>query len=781
MHVTIREPGYLAARARSPPIGAYARRKEARVFSSLSAGLFLAISLALSQGPQPTARGPQPTARGPQPTARQASAVQGVVVDTSGRPVPRALVQVVTRDGATAASIFTEADGSFRVAATPAGCRLQASLTGFRPASADCRTEASVKLTLGIAPVAESIVVSATRTEAPAGQVASAITVFDAAEIERKQEPPLGDLLRGAPGTTVVRSGAPGAVTSLFVRAGESNYTKVLLDGIPLNEPGGAFNLSNITTENLDRVEFVRGANSAIYGSDAMTGVIQLLTRRGEQARPDVRLGFEGGTFSTARGSAGVAGKAGLFDYSAGVAGLTTDNDAPNNKFRNATLSGSAGAALAHGATLRFVGRAERGNTGTPGQIAFGRPDLDAFYTRHDGVWGTAFDQNAGAFHQHAAYGLAISHQASTNLHLDPPYTPTFEGRIAPFEFTDFAYDSRTDLRRHHASYQADMTIPTASAGTHVETALVDWDGEHGTLRDALAGTSVPASRDNVGVTLQHQALWSRAFVTAGVRFEHNASFGNATVPRVAVAWYARTEGDAIGATRISASAGRGIKEPTILQSFSPNPFFMGNPDLEPERARAIEVGVEQRLAKDRLRVDASWFDNRYRNIIATRTISFSPFVSQYFNIGLTRARGAEISADVVLVSGFRAKTGYTFTDSEILESTSTSPVFKAGNWAFRRPRHSGFVDLAWSGARASADLSGSLSGRRVDSDFSSLVPPIVSNDGYGQWDLRGIVRLTHTLSLTGAIDNLTDSTRMEPLGYPVLGRAIRFGVRARF
>jgi outer membrane cobalamin receptor len=709
-----------------------------------------------------------------------AGQVAGIVVDSSGRPVPRALVQVMTRDGATASSIFTEADGSFHVSTAPAGCRLQASLSGFQPASVDCRTDAPVKLTLGVAPIAEQIVVSATRTEAPAGQVASAVTVFDAAEIERRQEPPLADLLRGAPGTHVVRVGAPGSVTSLFVRAGESNYTKVLLDGIPLNEPGGAFNLSNVTTENLERVEFVRGANSALYGSDAMTGVIQLLTRRGARARPDVRLGVEGGSFSTARALAGVSARAGRFDYSADVAGFSTDNQVANNRFRNTTLSGSGGAALGHGATLRAIGRAERGRTGIPGQSAFGRPDLDAFFRRHDAVWGTSFDQSAGAFHQRATYGLASSHQASTNLHLDPPYTPTFEGRTAPFEFSDFLYDSRTDLRRHHASYQADGTI-VAAAGTHVDTALVDWDGERATLRDALAGTSVPASRNNVGVTLQHQALWPRVFVTAGVRVEHNASFGNATVPRLAVAWYVRKGTEAIGATRISANAGRGIKEPTILQSFSPNPFFLGNPDLLPERARALEAAIEQRFARDRVRLDVVWFDNRYRNIIATRTVSFSPYRSQYFNIGLTSARGAELSADVALVSGFRAKTGYTFTDSKILESTSSSPVFKAGNWAFRRPRHAGFVDLAWSGGRASIDLSGSLIGQRVDSDFSSLVPAMVSNGRYAQWDLRAMIALTRTLSLTGAIDNLSDSRRMEPLGYPVLGRAIRFGVRARF
>jgi vitamin B12 transporter len=709
-----------------------------------------------------------------------ANPISGVVVDPSGRPVPRAVVQILTRDGVAAATVLTELDGTFRVQDGPDGCLVQASLPGFRQATAECST-AALRLELRVAPVAENIVVSATRTEAPSGQVASAVTVFDAAEIERRQQPLLADLLRGAPGTTIVRTGGLGTVTSLFVRAGESNYTKVLLDGIPLNEPGGAFNLSNVTTENLERVEFVRGANSALYGSDAMTGVIQLFTRRGRSTRPEGQVRIEGGSFSTVRGSAGVAAKAGRFDYSADVTGLSTDNEAPNNQFRNATLSGSAGAALGHGATLRLLGRAERGRTGTPGQTAFGRPDLDAFYKRHDRVWGLSFDQIRGAFRQRATYGLAVSHQASTDLLVDPPYTPSFEGRTAPFQFSDFTFDSRTDLRRHHASYQVDGTVASAHSGTHVETALVDWEGERATLGDALAGTSVPASRNNVGLTLQHQALWPRIFVTAGVRVEHNASFGTATVPRVAAVWYARTGGDAAGTTRVHASAGKAIKEPTILQSFSPNPFFLGNPDLQPERTRAFDVGVEQRLAHDRVRLDLTWFDNRYRNIIALQTIDPQTFSSQYFNVGLTRARGAELTGDAALVSGFRATAGYTLTDSEILESTSASAVFKAGNWAFRRPRHSGFAGLSWTGGRVAVELSGSFVGRRVDSDFSSLVPPIVENGRYALWDARGSLQLTRAIALTGAIDNLAGSAHMDPLGYPALGRAVRIGVRTKW
>jgi outer membrane cobalamin receptor len=729
------------------------------VFPYTSVRFLFTLSLALSSGP---------------------ASLTGVVVDRAGQPLPRAHVRVMTNGAA--ASTFTSGDGSFHVEADPAApCRVEASLEGFTTAAADCDST-PLRLTLDVAPVAEHIVVSATRTDAPASQVATSATVFDRAELDARQYPLLGDLLRAAPGIAVVATGAPGGVTSLFVRGGENNYTKILLDGVPLNEPGGTFNLSDITTENLERVEFVPGANSALYGSDAVTGVIQLFTRRGETAAPLADARIEAGSFDTVRLSAGVSGRRDRLDYSGSASRLSTDNDVPNNDFSNVTLSGNAGVRLNATSTLRFVGRAERGRSGVPGQTAFGRPDLDAFFERHDGEWGATFDQAAGAWHHRASYGLAVSHQTSANLQLDPPYTPAFEGHVSPFEFSDFLYNSQTDLRRHHATYQADYTSATAHAGTHVDTALVDWDGERATLNDVLARESTPASRDNVGVSLQHQAMWARAYATGGVRFEHNASFGNAVVPRIAAAYYVRQGSGHAGPTRVNISAGLGIKEPTVLQSFSLNPSFLGNPDLQPERSRTFDVGIEQRLAGDRVRLDLTWFANRYRNIISTETTNFETFESQYFNIGLTRARGIEASGDVALVNGIRARAGYTLLDSKILESTSRfSEVLKAGNPALRRPRHSGYVQVAWNASRASADVTGSLVGRRSDTDASALAPPLLFNDGYEQWNVRASYKATHQLWITGAIDNLFDREYMEPLGYPALGRAVRIGVRTSF
>jgi outer membrane cobalamin receptor len=716
-------------------------------------------------------------------TPISAQPLTGRVVDPSGVPVPRAYVRVLDAGGRTIGGAFSDADGRFRLESAHPPCRVAIRLAGFDDALVPCAA-GPLEITLALAPVREAVAVSGTRGEAPVSQLGASVTVFDAADLERRQSPAVADLLTASPGVAIARTGGYGSVTSLFVRGGESNYNKVLIDGIPVNEPGGFFNFSNTTSENLERVEIVRGAQSALFGSDAMASVIQLVTRRGRAGSPRVDAALEGGTYGTVRARAGVSGGSGRADYSAATAWFATDNRTANNRFENATLSATAGVRLGAGASIRGVARAELGTAGAPGATAFGRADSDAFFRRHDGVGGVTFlqDLRAGFTHR-ATYALSASRQASTNLHADPPYTPRFGSSVTPFEFSDFPYDTRSDLRRHYGTYQADWRPATAGRfGNHQITAAVDWDGERGTLTNALEGSAVAARRDNVGWTLQHQALWPRLFATGSVRVERNGSFGTATVPRLSAAVVVRQARGAVGETRVKASAGRGIKEPTITQSYSPAPSFLGNPDLRPERSRSLDAGIEQRLAHDRLKIEATWFDGRFRNIISTRTLGFNPFRSQYFNIGETRARGLELAGDAAPAAGVRVRGGYTFLPSRVTVSTSPgNVVFAEGQWLFRRPRHTGYVEAAWSGRAASVSLTGTFVGRRVDSDFSLLEPAITSNEGHASWDLRAAYRLSGRLTLTLAGDNIADARYMDPLGYPALARAVRAGVRVGF
>ena len=716
-------------------------------------------------------------------TVARAADVAGQVVDTTGRALPRAYVQVI--EDLRGPGVFTDETGRFVLnVGASMGCRLEASLTGFETTTVPCGPE--TQITLSVAPVHENVIVSATRTDAPTSQVGASATVFTASDLERLQKPLLADLLASTPGAMLIRNGGPGTVTSFFVRGGESNYNKVLLDGVPLNEPGGTFYLNNLTTENLDRVEIVRGAYSSLFGSDAMASVIQLVTKRPERgsSQPQISGQIDGGTYGTLHTSASVSGATGPLDYSFGAARFDSDNRVPNSALTNNSVSANAGIALNDTASLRFIGRAEREHVGTPGQTAFGRPDLDAFFERNDGVASVQFDQRTNPwFRQRASYSLATSYQQSTDLTTDPPFTAMYQGRVALFQSSDFLNDSANRLHRHHGDYQADVHLASDSkAGDQLLTVLADWDGERATAINRGTNVETPNSRNNFGVAVQEQMLWRRVFVTAGGRIEKNESFGTAFVPRGTIVYMAHQPSPALGETLIKASAGTGVKEPTLLQSFSVSPFFLGNPDLKPERSRSAEAGIEQRFAADRAKVELTYFDNRFSDVIQSITTNPATFEAKYFNTGVTRGRGIEVTAEAAPAPFLRARAGYTMLDGKVVESAVPGDtVFGLGHELFRRPRHSGSVGATITWRRITGDVGGIFVGTFVDSDFGLFSPSFSENPGHSLWDTRVSVAVTRQLTALLTIENLTNRDYSEPLGYQPLLRTVRIGARVGF
>jgi vitamin B12 transporter len=716
--------------------------------------------------------------------AAQTAGIGGRVVDAARQPIARGYVRLIDAAGKTLATAITDGNGQFSFAQTNCrDCKVEASLAGFKTVT--LTASPNVTLTLDVAPIEAKVVVTATRDATPLSQVGATTTVFSAEDIVRRGEPMLADLLRQTPGVAVIRNGGLGNVTSLFMRGGESSHTKVLLDGIPLNEPGGTFNFGNLTTFGLERVEVVRGAQSALFGSDAMSGVIQLVSARGQARngnRPTVTGSVEAGGYNTFREQAAVSGANSGWDYSIGASRLDTDNRSANNKFKNTTLLFTGGGAITPTVMLRALGRLEQGKAGAPGQTAFGRPDLDAFFDRQELTGGVAVEHRPSArWKQRVSYALTRSDQESTNLIADADYVPTFGASKAPFAFSDFTYDSHNVLRRHFLSYQTDWRF--SGRVTQFITAVADWDGERATLGDRIAKTSLEASRNNAGVSVQHQLVARRASIATSLRFEHNDSFGDEWVPRISGTLVARTASGTIGDTVIKGNAGLGVKEPTILQSFSTNNFFLGNADLLPERARTWDVGVEQRFANDRARVEGVYFDNRYEDLITTKTISFSPFKSQYTNkLGYTNARGIELAGEFVPVPTLRVGGGYTWLDSDVFDrATANSDPTLLASLTIRRPRHSAFVRAAWSYRDIAVDLDGTFVGTRLDNDFSSLSPAITSSGDDWVWNLNARYAIRAKVEIFGRVNNLADRDYMEPLGYPAWRRTGHVGLKVRF
>ena len=623
----------------------------------------------------------------------------------------------------------------------------------------------------------ETVVVTATGREMPESKVGASITVLDREQIEQRHALSTIDLLRTIPGVVAVRAGGVGNLTGVFVRGGESTYNKVLLDGMPLNEPGGSFNFASLSPENIERIEVLRGAHSALFGSDAMASVIHLFSVRPESSRPQLNLTVDGGTYNTAHLAVGAGARNGGVEYSVFGSHLRTDNREPNNESKTSTVSVSLTRLLQSGASARFLGRGEFGRAGTPGTTAFGRPDMDAFFRHRDGSVLGGWNQPLGSrVTQQTSYSYIITKYLSRNLVTDPPYTARFGTLVAAFPSSDFLYDSETELERHHFEYRADAVV----ARNQVLTAAFAYDGERGVLTNHRS-TAAPQrpERNNTGTTVQYEATAERVSVVGGIRFENNGSFGFYVAPRLAVSWLAGTGNGEFGATRVRASVGRGIKEPLFIQSYSPSPSFLGNPNLAPERSRGFDVGVEQRFAGDRAAIEVTYFANHFDDLISLGPFDPVTFNAQYENIGETRASGFELMGTAIAKGGVRVSGGYTLLESKVIRSISSSTIFAPGRALYRRPRHSGSLQASYSRNRVSLALGAVFVGSRVDTDFN--FPTISSNEGYAAWNASGEVRVAGRTAAFVTIDNLADRDYMEPLGYRGLGRAVRAGIRARF
>jgi vitamin B12 transporter len=432
---------------------------------------------------------------------------------------------------------------------------------------------------------------------------------------------------------------------------------------------------------------------------------------------------------------------------------------------------------LKSGASARFVGRGEFGRAGTPGTTAFGRPDMDAHFRHRDASVLGGWNQPLGSrVTQQTSYSYIATKYQSTNLITDPPYTPRFGDLVAAFPSSDFLYDSETDLQRHHFEYRADAVV----ARNQVVTAAFAYDGERGVLTNhrSTAAPQRPA-RNNTGTTLQYEATAERVSIVGGIRFENNGSFGFYVAPRVAASWLVSSGNDALGSTRLRASVGRGIKEPLFIQSYSPSPSFLGNPNLAPERSRGFDLGFEQRFGGDRAAVELTYFANHFDNLISLGPFDPVTFNAQYENIGETRASGLELVGTALVNGGLRVSGGYTLLDSKVVRSISSSPIFAPGRDLYRRPRHSGSLQASYSRSRVSVALGAVFVGSRVDTDFN--FPTVTSNEGYAAWNASGEVRIAGRTGGFVTIDNLAGREYMEPLGYPALGRAVRAGIRTRF
>lgn len=690
---------------------------------------------------------------------QETATIHGTVTDPSGAAIAGAEItaQLIASRGMVRRA-KSAADGTFTLALAPGKYRVSVRHAAFAPVDQESTLAAGEMRTwnvrLQLEEMSSSVVVSDTAEPTTAATAPDLVDVITKEQIDQRQAIWMTDMLASEQGVSFDRGGPFGGVTGLFLDGGNSNYTKVLVDGTPVNQPGGAIDFSNFTVLNVDKIEIVHGASSALYGSDAMDGVVQIFTHRGTTTVPQFTLEGDGGTFGTGNGSAQLSGLLGSrFDYSAGSQYFSTEGQGPGDYFRDATASGNFGWKFSDTDSLRLSLRNSSSDAGQPGQTLLpGQAVLGQHSDLHDFSANLNWNFTTGDHWQYQVSGFESRFQ-------DNDFSPFFGSFISKYNRASFEGQS---------TYLFNGGEITAGYENEVEVGPTE------------------TRHNQAGYFEVRRQFGQRLTAVIGGRAEANGFFGTRFVPRVGAS-YALRDGEGFwGATRLRASYGQGIKEPEILPRDC-------SPQLAPEESRTVDAGIDQLFASDRIHFSASYFHNDFHNIVSFASLVSNPncpaFGGSFFNTESARADGANTSFELKVTQWLRIVGNYTYDDSKVLVAgPEFDPSFEPGNRLFRRPLHSANLMANAHFLRMNWNLSGHYVGRRSDSDFISTFvngvcqpgpgsPCITSNPSYVRWDFANSIYLGHGLSTVAHIENLFDKHYQDEIGYPALGYNYRLGL----
>jgi vitamin B12 transporter len=616
------------------------------------------------------------------------------------------------------------------------------------------------------------IVVTATRVPIRADRLGQRVAVLSGADLRSAGLTTVADALQTVAGLTVVRTGAPGSATSVFVRGGESDYVKVLVDGVPVNEPGGAYDFAHLTLENVDRIEVLRGPASVLYGSDAVSGVVQVFTLGGGRR---LAAGARGGTLGTLELDAAV--EAGGPAAGFGLAARWTGTDglyAFNNRYENRTLAArfraSPDARTDVGLTLRLT-------------------DADFHYPT-DGA-GDTVDHNQHQLTDVTTLGLDVARRLGPRIEARLALTSNEIGGgfdDAPDGPEDtvgtFAFRSHRDLKRRGADGRllvrlADpLHLTVGAAFEHErERAASRSDSDFGPFE-----TEIDASRDNWAGYLQLAAARAPAAASAGVRLDENERFGTFVTYRA---------GGSVALPagfRLFGSVGSAFKAPLFFEQFG-GTFVIGNPDLEPERSTSWDAGLEQALVGGRVRASATYFGQRFRDLIQYTFTPVTPGGPNYLNVAAADADGLELELRVVPARGLSLSGHYTYLTTEVTDAgtlPADDAAFRLGDRLLRRPAHTVAFQVAGAVGRVRAHSAVRRVGARADADFAAFPAVRLTLPAHTVVDLGGEVEFPRlaaalpSLVLTARMENVFDERYQEVFGFPARGRVILVGGRVR-
>ena len=612
--------------------------------------------------------------------------------------------------------------------------------------------------TVTLAPV----VVTATRLPTRADALPTSVTVISGAQLRAQGLRTVAEALRGVPGAAVVSTGPWGGQVSLFLRGGESDYVKVLIDGVPQNAPGGSYDFANLTTDNVERIEVVRGPTSVLYGSDAVTGVVQIFTRDGRNASR-ATVAFGAGTYATNAVDVTASGGDDRVGYALGLSRFASDGIYRfNNQYRNDVLSGRV--------RVRPDARTDAALS-----VRYG----DALYHFPTDGSGDTVSHNQHQLDRGPSVGLDVGHVFSD--HVESRVTGTWhrdnaQYAIAPNDSSDtrnFPFSSSDWVMRAGLDGRTNVRL----SGGDVVT--VGGAFEHETMQGSTLNGS--RSRDDGAGYLQLVTDLERPLsVTLGARLDDNQRFGTYATYRAGLSVRVH------GRTRAVASLGTGFKEPNFFENYATG-FVRGNPGLQPEHSFTWEAGLEHHLPGAGVTLRATYFDQRFRDLIdynGSNSVQYN-----YVNVPGADSRGLEVVSEAGLGGAVHITVAYTFLHTRVTRGgadTGSTALFVPGQPLLRRPWHSATMGLSSPlGARGSMSLTVLYTGRRPDVDYRTFqrdtLPAYTRVDLAARVDLVRPQRAAPGLAVVGRVENLFDRSYQEVTNFPARRRNVFLGGELRF
>ena len=624
---------------------------------------------------------------------------------------------------------------------------------------------------IALAAETETVVVSATRLGTMrADLVGSSLSVVNADQLEYRQVQIVSDVLRDIPGIAVSRTGPVGGLTQIRMRGAEGNHTLVLIDGIKASDPFyGEFDFATLVADDVAKVEVLRGQQSALYGSDAIGGVISYITLSGAEA-PGLRARVEGGSFDTFEASARYAGVAGGFDYAVSGSWYLTGG-VPASRFgtrdmasQNRVLAGKFGYDINDQLRLKAVVRFSNTFSDSSEQdFNYGSP-----------TYGYVLDGN-GSYKNQAMYGLFGVDYAALDGRWK--HSLTLQGVDAirnGYGNSGYAADQKSSGdhgSREKLSYVTSYTLDSGD-WVHTLTGAVDLERENYRNADPSGyADTTKRHTDTIGFVADYGLVYGDRFsFGAAVRFDKNYRFEDATTYHVQASYLFDM------GLRLHAAAGSGVKNPGMYELFAYSPgSFVGNPSLKPEKSQGWEAGFEQYFLDGRASAGLTYFDSRLSDEIITTyvTIATPPYYySMPDNATVSSPqRGIEASVAVHLDKNWSADLSYTYLHAR-----------QNGFAAVRRAPNIGSLNVAWRSDDDSygANLTVRYNGDQYDYNYTTSPRSYVLLPAFTLVNLGGDWKFTDTFQLYGRVENLADEKYEEVYTFRTPGRAFYAGIRAR-